>query len=116
MDENVKLQEGFSQVCVWRDVVLGGDTVENFVAWFMATFNTRIQFLEEIKTNPDVDELGKPIPGTGGRNDIFFAVHNDDIGKFAVPRLSYGISWIEDLYLNGYAYLYPERVANYRTW
>jgi hypothetical protein len=49
-------------------------------------FGTRIQFLEEIETSPD-RQGAKIVEGTGGRHDLFFAVHDKDLGNFAIPRL-----------------------------
>lgn len=78
-------------------------------------FNVRVQFLECIVTNPDLDD-GVPAPGTGGRYDTFFAIHNEDVMKFAEPRFRHGIRWIEDVLLNGGGYLYPTRVEDYWSW
>jgi hypothetical protein len=115
--ENVERKPGFSQVCVWMGVTEVEDRVEEFEKFFLYTFSgTRIQYLETILTNPDRTPFGSIVEETGGRSDVFFAVHSEDIAKFAVPRLQYGIRWIEDVYLNGGGYLYPERVAEYRTW
>ena len=82
--------------------------------------NVRVQYLEEIETLPDRDEDGVEDPDTGGRNDLLFAVHEDDVMEFAVPRLQIGIRWIEDAVgewnnKNGYI-IYPERVKEYRIW
>jgi len=35
--------------------------------------------------------------------------------KFSIPRLGYGISWIEDV-LTYHASIYPKRVFEYKTW
>ena len=113
MEKNVKKNEGFNQVCVWPGTLVGKDNIEKFEKFMLDNFNSRIQYLEEIKTLPD-----KGVEGTGGRNDVFFAVHEEDIGKFAVPRLSYGIRWIEDVLdpINYLHHIYPKRVYNYKTW
>lgn len=37
-----------------------------------------------------------------------FYVHDDDIGRFAVKRLLYGIRWWEDVLGNGNGYQYSE--------
>lgn len=112
---NVERKEGFVQVCVWPGVVLNGKTPADFEAFILKELGTRVQYLEEIKTKPDTDEYGVAVPGTGDRNDIFFAVHNDDVMKFAVPRLAYGIRWLEDAIakINGGNRLYPARVKKY---
>lgn len=116
MDTNVALQDGFKQVCVWPGTVLPAEQVNEFVQWMADEFKTRVQFLESITTAPDRDELGYVVAGTGGRHDVFFAVHNDDVVKFAIPRLSLGIRWIEDVFGNGNGDLYPARVAEYKCW
>lgn len=120
MDANVERNAGFNQVCVWPGIIVGKENVEEFVKFFEDEMKTRVQYLEEVKTLPDRDEHGNQVLGTGDRNDVFFAVHEDDVGKFAVPRLSMGIRWIEDAIgewnnPNGFI-IYPHRVKEYRTW
>lgn len=117
--QNVSLNDGFKQVCVWPGVSIKGDdwTEQKFVELMQEKFGVRVQFLEEILTKPDTVR-GVKVEGTGGRSDLFFAVHNDDVGKFAVPRLMAGIRWIEDALArgNGGARLYPTRVKEYKCW
>ena len=60
-DQNVTLNSGFSQVCVWPSTVVGKE-VDEFVEWVKKEFGVRIQYLEEIKTTPDTDDSGNPIP------------------------------------------------------
>ena len=112
---NVALKEGFKQVCVWPGTLVGADSVGEFEAFMLRELGARVQYLEEVQTAPDLAN-GYPVEGTGGRNDVIFAVHSDDIGKFAIPRLAYGIRWIEDVYGNGGGDLYPERVQGYMSW
>ena len=80
-------------------------------------FNCRFQYLETIETKPDA---GDNINETGGRADVFMAVHKDDIAKFSISRLQYGIRWIEDVLSSVNEYhnnpIYPERVFKYKTW
>ena len=117
--ENIKLNEGFSQVCVWPACIVkdAGDGIEGFVDFMLEKFDVRVQYLEEIKTGPDTKN-GVPVPETGNRNDLFFAVHKEDIVKFAVPRLQAGIRWIEDVLAKGnYSTpLYPKRIFDYTCW
>lgn len=80
----------------------------------------RIQFLEEIETTPDLDSGGYAIPETGGRADIFLAMNVEDVGKFAIPRLTIdngAIKWIDDHYDHmddANNFLYPPRFKKYR--
>ena len=107
----------FNQVCVWPGTIIGESEIPDFVEYFLTEFNTRVVFLETILTNPDV-VMDRVVAGTGGRSDVFFAVHKDDVCKFAIPRLSLGIRWIEDVLspANDSAYLYPSRVGEYVSW
>lgn len=114
---NVERNENYNQVCVWPGTILEDNQVSDFVNWFLEN-GFRIQHLESIKTGPDRDEGGAPVEDTGGRSDVFFAVHDEDVLKFAIPRLQMGIRWIEDVLDNeadGFS-LYPSRVSEYRTW
>ncbi len=115
----VTLKPDFEQVCIWPACIVSADKIAEFEAFFVSDFNgVRIQYLEEILTNPDRDSDGDPVMNTGGRNDVFFAVHKDDIAKFAVPRLQMGIRWVEDALAshNHSAHLYPSYVREYLTW
>jgi hypothetical protein len=114
----VKRKENFTQVCIWPGCIVGENEIEKFEKLMLEQFDIRIQYLEEIKTKPDKDSNGDIVEGTGNRNDLFFAVHDDDVGKFAIPRLQYGIRWIEDaLEPENYSqHLYPERVSEYKCW
>lgn len=115
--------EGFTQVYVWPGTIVTAEKVDQFVAWMQDEFGVRVQYLEEIQTGPDFDN-----PLTGGRNDVIFAVHKGDIAKFAVPRLSVGIRWVEDVLDNEYRHnmnasparpfhsIYPAHIKEYRTW
>jgi hypothetical protein len=110
----------FTQLCVWPAVILGDSSIEEFESFFESELGVRIKYHTEVETLPDLDEKGNPVPDTGGRNDIFFFVHSDDIVKFAVPRLEMGIRWWEDVikYNDNSKHLYtPEFIeANPVTW
>lgn len=111
-DTNVDRLPGFNQVCVWPTTQTEQDP-NGFVEFMRDKFLVRVQHLEDIYT---LSDMGKE--GTGNRCDAFFAVHDDDIAKFAVKRLSYGIRWIEDALARcNYHYaIYPHRVFQYKTW
>ncbi len=111
--QNIKTHQDFTQVCVWPAVTVGDDEKQEFVSWFREEFDVRVQFLEIILTKPNVWDKD-----TGGRSDVFFGLHKDDVSKFALKRLKMGIRWIEDV-LAGCNYtdpIYPERVFDYKTW
>ena len=115
--ENVERREGFKQVCVWEGTVVGPSEIENFEKFIKDALKTRVQYLEEMITFPD-QENGENVEGTGGRNDIFFAVHEEDVAKFAVPRFQYHMRWVEDVLAKGNykSEIYPERVRGYCEW
>lgn len=103
-------KEGYSQVCIWPGTIVVEENdnptekIADFENWLKEEFDVRGKYLEEVKTLPDET-------GPGGRNDLFFAVHTDDIEKFAVQRLRMGIRWYEDVvYYNGHANLYSKEI------
>ena len=73
--ENVERRPEYSQVCVWPATIVGEAKVELFVEFMKKEFGVRVQYLEEIKTAPDMKD-GYPVEGTGNRNDLLFAVQN----------------------------------------
>ena len=118
METNVQKKEHFNQVCVIHGLDVPDNEVKDFEEKVGEVFGVRIQFLETISTDPDLKD-GKPVKDTGGRHDVFFAVHNDDISRyFFVRRLAHGIRWIEDVLAecNYQSPIYPKRVFDYCTW
>jgi hypothetical protein len=113
MDDN--LQEEFPQVMVWSGTVVGFNNVESFENWMKTDFGVRVKYLEEIKTLPS-----RGVSDSGGRNDLFFAVHKDDISKMAVKRftLQDPPRWIEDVLsiVNYHEHIYPDHVFDFVTW
>ena len=98
----------FWQLCVLQSMHLGDASPQEFERGMKKIFKCRFKFEAEVKTLPDLDRNKKPIPGTGGRTDLFFYVHEDDTDKFAVPRMEWGIRWWEDVivYNKGNRHLY----------
>ena len=105
--------ENFSQVCVWEGTVVGANEVGSFENWVQLEFGVRAKYSEEVLTLPTPGE-----EGTGGRNDLFFRIHDEDIQKFAVPRISIGVRWWEDVLGNGNGELYPQAILEKypKTW
>ena len=117
--KNTTRMEGYTQVCVWPDQILPGTNIKNFIQYFRDQ-GFRIQHLETLITSCDRDNFGVPIPETGGRIDVIFAIHDDDLMRFCTSILRKKVRWIEDVLDNearkkNYS-TYPLRVHKYRTW
>ncbi len=115
--------ENFTQLCVWPGCIVNEnsaeDKIQQFVDFMKDNFGVRVKYHTEVKTQPDIDENGKPNLETGGRNDLFFYVHSEDIPHFAIPRLQVGIRWWEDMVgYNDNSHLYPKEFldAHPLTW
>ena len=100
----------FKQLCVWPATILKQDQEKDFIQFMLIEFKARIKLAEVVLTLPDMDKEGCAVEGTGGRPDIFFYVHDEDISKFSIPRLSVGIRWWEDVLGNGGGKLYPQNI------
>jgi len=107
------MENNYTQLCVWPGVIVGQEEKEDFERYMLDAFNTRAKYHTEVQTLPDLDESGNPVPDTGGRNDLFFYVHPEDVANFAVPRLKMGIRWWEDTVgYNDNRHLYTEEFLN----
>lgn len=88
-----------------------GLSPRDFEQLFLDEVGIHIKYETEVATNPDLDEDGYPVPETGGRNDVFFYVADEDVKKLAYhPLHLHGkVRWWEDVvYYNDNAYLYPD--------
>ena len=113
------MDNNYTQLCVWQGTSLEGSTPAELESFFLEELNTRVQYHTEVQTLPDLYEDGSPNPFTGGRPDLFFYVHSDDIAHFAVPRLKMGIRWWEDVVgYNDNSHLYTREFldAHPLTW
>jgi hypothetical protein len=121
LTENVKRRKGFNQVCVWEACVVTKSnepkTPAEFEQFMKENFKSDVQYLEEIKTGPDLKN-GQPVSETGGRIDLFFAISDEHVARFAIPRLQFGIKWIEDVLAKGNyrSPIYPKRLFDYCIW
>lgn len=97
-----------SQIVVWPGTVVGENRSEKFEDW-MAKNGFNATYLEEFSTLPNVNN-NRVVEGTGGRNDLLFQVEDDDLSKFAIWRLNYGMSWWEDYLDNGNYAIVPRSV------
>ena len=85
------------QLCMWPGTVVRDFGIKNFEQAMLDQFDVRVKYDQEVLTLPDLNENGTADLETGDRNDLFFWIHNDDISKFALARLSVGIRWWEDV-------------------
>ena len=104
----------YNQLCVLQGTIMPDGGAKELETFFKDEMGVKVKFETEVKTLPDTPECTE----TGGRNDIFFYIHDDDIGNFAVPRLQMGIRWWEDVLGNGNDKLYDNDVleAYPNTW
>ena len=102
--------ENFSQVCVWEYTTVGADNVKTFEDWIQSEFGVRAKYCDEVDIESKPDGLD--------RTDLFFRIHDEDIQKFAAPRLKVGIRWWEDVLGNGNGHLYPQAILEKypKTW
>ncbi len=105
----------YKQVVVWRGLLLSEsdtpslDEINNFERYLDKEMNFKVKYITEYKTRAD-----KGDENTGGRNDVLFYIHNDNIPKFAMWRLQTGgeVSWLEDYLDNGGRKLIPASEYN----
>lgn len=114
-----EIPKDFKQVAILEGVIIKENEAQVFEQFFQDKFGIKIKYLETVETLPDKNEKGEPVEGTGGRKDVFFAIHNDDVMKFAVPRFKIGARWLEDAVANinnPNGIIYPKHVLEYVTW
>lgn len=105
-----------SQIVVWRGTIVG-ENKQDFLDWLHDEGFKSAEYLEEFKTLPDISN-GKAVEGTGVRNDLLFSIGQEDIPKFAIWRLQYGMSWWEDYLDNEDSSIIPDSILNKyeRSW
>ena len=104
----------YNQLCVLEGTLMPEGGAKELVEFFKDNFGVEVQFETQVKTLPDTPECTE----TGGRNDLLFYIADKDIPKFAVPRLSMGIRWWEDVLGNGNGKLYSSEILEKysKTW
>lgn len=110
--ENTPIEEDFNQVLIWPGTHLEG-RIESFVQFVKEEFDARIQYLETYETSPVRSFNGSPIEWTGGRQDIVFALHKEDLGKFTLKWRSHGVQEIEFIMNDDVDEVYPDRFRKY---
>lgn len=52
--KNKKLKKDFTQVCIWEGITVGPKKIKKFEKNMAELFGLRVQYLEEVKTGPDM--------------------------------------------------------------
>ena len=111
---------GYNQVCLIAGIIppKNEEEIKKFETLIFDKFKTRIKYIDYMLTKPDTDSDGNNVPNTGGRLDVLFYVHDEDISIFAVPRFSIRARWIEDVLadMNYRCKIYPDSIYQYVTW
>ena len=108
----VERNANFTQVYVWPGTLLPEDEIGKFIDFLSSQFGVRGQYLETIITL----QCEKDGPDSGGRHDVFFAVHDDDVRAFSAARLEWGMFHVESIFLNLSHKAYPEHIKGYVSW
>lgn len=77
---------------MWHGTTMGDSTPADFEQFILDELGARAQFIGVYETLPTPSE-----PDSGGRSDLVFAVHEDDIPKFAPRRFMYDMRWVDDV-------------------
>ena len=109
------MKNQFNQLCVLQGCLMPEGGAKELETLFKDEMGVTVKFETEVKTLPAPGDLGMK---TGGRNDLFFYIADDDIMKFAIPRLNMGIRWYEDVLSNGGGDIYPTEILEKyeKTW
>lgn len=100
------MKNPFTQLCVWEGTVLDGVSPQEFETEMSKLFNARFKFADEVITKGSESRHEE-----GGRHDLLFYVHTDDICSFAAKRFQFGIRWWEDVVkYNDGAYRYNDEI------
>lgn len=104
------IMENYTQLCLWAGTVVGPENIAAFESYMLDVMGVRIKYAEEVVTLPTLTDGVREV-GTGGRTDVLFYVHDDDISKFAIKKLEYGIRWWEDVIkYNPHHNIYPNAI------
>lgn len=90
------------QTVIWPGTLVGADKTKEFIEWMSENTNTKVNYLFEFTTLPGNG-------GDGGRNDLVFRIPNEDVPKFVLTKLAYGMRWLGD-YLQSDSNIVPVSV------
>ena len=99
----LKRGPGYTQMLVWPGTTFTYGDLASFQEMLQEAFGVSMpaRVVGTVETRPTPGE-----PGTGGRVDLCFVLHDDDVAKLVLTRMQFGIKWLEDVHSNS-AWLYP---------
>ena len=103
--QEIKTDENYKIAVMWHDACFDPTRLAAFKRLFKEEFG----LAHDIRWIGEVITFKTPgVPDTGGRHDVAFLVHEDDIPKISVThRLELGFRWFWDVIGNGDSRLYP---------
>ena len=105
--------ETYRRVYAWKNCIIDESI---FPKVMLKHFGIRAKFLDYAITNPTVDHLGKIVEGSGGRKDVLFVVHTNDIARFEIPRRDALIHTLDEMLSTEFRFLiYPEEIYKYSS-
>jgi hypothetical protein len=90
----------YNRVAIWLGHKVGRSNAKAFEDFVFGTYSIRIQYLDEAVTD-HANPVGKDLPSSkqlhqGGRNDVIFALLEDDEPAFEKHMRCDHITWLED--------------------
>lgn len=81
----------YSQIYMWPGCIVcykerpkeSETRIQLFESIMAQKYGVRVKYVKEILSHPYLDENNNPILDDRGRNDLLFAVHDDDITNLA---------------------------------
>jgi hypothetical protein len=96
--------KNYNQLVIWRGTIVGEENIKEFEEFFHDE-GFRVKYATEFKTLAGNG-------GEGGRQDVLFYIHDEDVKKFAMYRLKReGMSWWEDA-IDNENKIFPERILD----
>ena len=113
---HLEKEKGYEVLAVWPSMVAQTDDADAIQEYFsnMGCKNP-VKIIGCVQTLPDYGDRHLDEPLTGGRVDLCFYFHNEDIYRVAVRRLTVGIRWWEDVVGNDVKHAQDEGV-DYETY
>ena len=101
----IELDPNYYQLCVLEGILSDSGDGTDIIPLIEKEFNVKLKYADYVTTVKNKN-------GPGGRHDLLFFIKTSDIARFAIPRLSLGIRWWEDVLGNGHGINYTKDIIN----